>query len=236
MKFIFTIVFCLLTLNISASKSVSYKSFFREDIEEADHFLIKSAALFAQTGKKYNHSKVLLRAIIYPELLRYNYFNDFFETTSLEFVYVNYGSKAADFSIGHFQMKPSFAESIERHIKSSQTLKKKYKSLMISKNFTLKYKRRLRVERLKNTAWQLVYLNAFIDVCLNKFPELKRVSIEKKLFFLAAIYNIGINNTLVNIKRKSTLKTFPFGPKYGGNQFCYAEIAREYLKSNQAYD
>lgn len=230
MKIISTLVFCLLILNTFASTTASYQSFFREEIDEANQFLIKTASLFNQSSKKYHHSKKVLKAIIYPELLRYNYLKDFFETTSLELIYVNYGAKAADFSIGCFQMKPSFAEDIEKYINASQTFKKKYKSLVISKNFTLKYKRRLRVERLKNTAWQLVYLNAFIDVCSSKFPELKTISIEKKLFFLAATYNIGLNNSLMNIKRKSTLKTFPFGPKYRGNQFCYAEIAREYLK------
>ena len=42
----------------------------------------------------------LALAIGAPEIIRYQYFRDFLETSSLQLLYVNYGGDAADFSIG----------------------------------------------------------------------------------------------------------------------------------------
>lgn len=55
-------------------------------------------------------------AIVSPELIRWTAFKDFFETTALELLYVKKGKTYADFSIGHFQIKPSFVEQLEAYV------------------------------------------------------------------------------------------------------------------------
>jgi len=52
-------------------------------------------------------------AIVFPEMLRYNENLEEIETQLLKSLYVRFGNRYADFSIGYFQMKPSFAEKIE---------------------------------------------------------------------------------------------------------------------------
>jgi hypothetical protein len=231
MKFITNIIFCISFSFSFGKNNPNYTSYFQDEIIEINNFLEKSASLFDRSSKKYNHNKKQMIAIVYPELLRYNYLKDFFETSSLELIYVNYGSKAADFSIGHFQMKPSFIEKIEKYIGKNEILHKKYKHLIIKHTFTPKHKRTLRIKRLQNTSWQLAYLNAFIDVCYLKFPLLKNEPLKKQIHFLAASYNIGINFTFKTIKQRSNFKIFPFGSKYNGDQFCYADIACDYFNS-----
>ena len=63
-----------------------------------------------------------LAAILFPELIRYSVYKDFFETQALELLYIDYGKKTADFSIGRFQMKPSFAEAVEAYILAHEQL------------------------------------------------------------------------------------------------------------------
>lgn len=45
--------------------------------------------------------------------MRYNALKDDIESESLKVLYVQFGKTYADFSIGVFQMKPSFAEGVE---------------------------------------------------------------------------------------------------------------------------
>ena len=224
MKSLIPIAICFINLYSFGNKPIDYKEFFNNEIAEANSYLKKTDKIFIKSCKKHKHSKKEITAIIYPELLRYNYLKDFFETSSLELVYVKFGSKAADFSIGHFQMKPSFVEQIEKKILSNSALCKKYKVLIIKNQ----NKRSVRINRLKSTHWQLAYLHAFIDICMIKFPSIKKESKNNQIHFLAACYNIGFNFPLVTIKNRCNFKIFPFGTQYNGNQFCYADLSCAY--------
>ena len=53
-------------------------------------------------------------AVVFPELVRYSALMDFMETTAVKALYQQKGVKGADFSIGRFQMKPSFVADLER--------------------------------------------------------------------------------------------------------------------------
>ena len=227
MKLFIQISIYFSTLYSFGKETIDYKIFFKDEIIEANNYLKNTSQLFDHSCKKYKHSKKEITAIIYPELLRYNYFKDFIETSSLELIYVNFGPKVADFSIGHFQMKPSFVEQIEKQIQSDESLFKKYKSLIIKG----KNKRLVRINRLKSTHWQLIYLHAFVDLCQIKFPFLKKESQNNKIHFLAACYNIGFNYSLEHIKKRSHLEIFPFGIKYNEKQCCYSAISWSYFNS-----
>ena len=227
MKSLIHILIYFTTIYSFGNQTIDYKLFFKEEIIKANNYLKTTDKFFKKSCKKYKHSKKEITAIIYPELLRYNYLKDFFETSSLELVYVKFGSKAADFSIGHFQMKPSFVEQIEKKILSNSSLFKKYKSLIIKNQ----NKRSVRINRLKSTHWQLAYLHAFIDICMIKFPSIKKESKNNQIHFLAACYNNGFNFSFNTLKDRSVLKIFPFGAKYNGNQFCYADISCAYYNN-----
>jgi hypothetical protein len=228
MKSFITIFFYLTTLYSIGNETIDYKVYFKDEIIDATKYIKCNNKIFTQSCKKYKHNKNEVVAIIYPELLRYNYLKDFFETSSLDLVYVNYGSKAADFSIGHFQMKPSFVEQLEKYSKSHSKIGKKYKHLFINDKINSKEKRKIIVKRLKNIYWQLAYLHIFIDICFDKFPMIQKEKKHNQIHFIAACYNNGFNFSFITLKKRSALKIFPFGTKYNGSQFCYADISCAY--------
>jgi hypothetical protein len=227
MKRIFLILFFLIFSSTILAKD-SYEAYFKIELEEAAIFLKDNHQKMQQKASKFNHENDFVTAIVYPELLRYNYIQDFIETTSLELIYMRYGAKTADFSIGHFQMKPSFAEHIEKYIKKNEADFNQYKKLIIAHKATPVLQRKLRLSRLKKMDWQLTYLHAFIAICEHKFHFLKFNTTKDKLRFYAACYNIGFHKKYQNILQNENSNTFPNGPKYLGTQFCYASIACAY--------
>ncbi len=206
----------------------SYEVYFKDEREEVAKFLQANQQKIAQQSLKYHHENDFVTAIVYPELLRYNYIQDFIETSGLELIYMRYGAKTADFSIGHFQMKPSFAEHIEKYIENNAADFQQYKKLIIAQKAKPVLQRKLRLTRLKQMDWQLTYLHAFIAICDHKFHFLKFNSNKDKLRFYAACYNIGFHKKYQNILQNEDSNTFPHGPKYLGTQFCYASIACSY--------
>ena len=227
MKRIFLILFFLIFRTTILAKD-SYEIYFRDEREEVAKFLQANQQKMQQKASKYHHENDFVTAIVYPELLRYNYILDFIETTSLELIYMRYGSKTADFSIGHFQMKLSFVEKMEAYIKKYPSEFNKYKKMLIVRTASPELQRKLRLSRLKKIDWQLTYLHAFIAICDHKFKSFKFDSSIEKLQFYAACYNIGFHNKYQTIQQNATKNTFPNGPKYLGTQFCYASIACAY--------
>ena len=232
MNRIFSILF-LVCFSGSILAKDSYEVYFRDEREEVAKFLQANQQKMAQKAIKFHHENDFVTAIVYPELLRYNYIQDFIETSGLELIYMRYGAKTADFSIGHFQMKPSFAEHIEKYIENNTADFHQYKKLIIAQNASPLKQRKLRLTRLKQMDWQLTYLHAFIAICDHKFHFLKFTTTKDKLRFYAACYNIGFHKKYQNILQNENSNTFPNGPKYLGTQFCYASIACAYfLKPN----
>ncbi len=88
--------------------------FFGKDYEWAVNWLKQNDKIFTAYSNKYNVPARELKAIIFPELIRYNRVFDAIQIESLKYLYVTEGKYYADFSVGFFQMKPSFAEKVER--------------------------------------------------------------------------------------------------------------------------
>jgi hypothetical protein len=233
MNRIFSILF-LVCFSGSILAKESYEIYFRDEREEVAKFLQANHPKMEQKANKYHHDHEFVTAIIYPELLRYNYIQDFIETSGLEILYMRYGATIADFSIGHFQMKPSFAENIEKYIEKNADDFYHYKKLIIKHKATPVAQRKLRLARLKQMDWQLTYLHAFIAICDHKFHFLKFTTSKDKLRFYAASYNIGFHKKYQNILQNENSNSFPNGSKYLGTQFCYASIASAYYQKTKS--
>lgn len=157
-------------------------------------------------------------AIIAPELLRYNQVRDLAETAALEWAYIRGGSQVADFSIGRFQMKPSFIEAMERSAHCLPASSAKFFRYGPLSHAAI---RRERLDRLKNFDWQLRY--AFL------YLELARVYFGDDLRLIATAYNYGFDRPEREIRNWSEVRAFPFGRKYQGEQFAYWEVSSRYL-------
>lgn len=211
-----------------AGSSSIFEQSFKDDYSNAVSFLKSNKNNINKSCSFYKNSARFLSAIIFPELIRYSYFKDFFETTALELVYVKYGAKYADFSIGRFQMKPSFAEQVEAYCENDSLLSKKYRILSYSGFLSSDKKRLQRISRLKSTNWQLVYLNCFINIVETKFTEIVWKNESEKVKFYASVYNCGINKPIIEIEKQSSKKLFPFGNGDPGNICSYSDVACDF--------
>lgn len=166
-----------------------------------------------------------MQSIVFPEVMRYNNIKDGVEAESLRTLYVQFGEAYANFSIGLFQMKPTFAEQVE--IKSTQLL-----SQQINQELQLSYTstddaviRQQRVERLLDKDWQLVYLTAFIAICNEIYKHKSFSSKAEKLQWYATIYNAGFDKTDDYIHQKIKQDNFYLSQHMPGKKFKYAAIA-----------
>ena len=108
-------------------------------------------------------------SIVFPEVIRFNSFSDFIETKTLEWVYVDYGAEKADFSIGLFQMKPSFIEKLEEATKSDPSLFRPFSDI-------LSYPTTLSAMEIRRKRCGAVVAAVFIGVCTSCKHENKPVA------------------------------------------------------------
>lgn len=164
--------------------------------------------------------------IVAPEVSQYSYMSDAAETFALYTLYVQ--GEVSDFSIGLFQMKPSFAISIEEEVKKCDYLKK-YRKLIIHKS-NERLVRCERVERLSSLDWQILYLCAFVEIAKVKTSIMEFSNIEEKLKYWATLYNAGLQASENKIYSLYDIDGFP---KFSSNSFNYADVCIEFYRNNK---
>lgn len=186
-----------------ALKSVYKTMMINEDVENPDFYL----------------------SIVFPEMVRYSEIRDLLETLLNKLSYTT----IEDFkgcSIGAFQMKPSFAETIEILISQDTELQKKYPSLIFEKGESVS-NRYSRILRLQEKRYQMSYLLAFVDICVQKY-SLDKLSDIEKLKILATVYNVGFSRTYEQLLRYTKYKGFPEGYNSEKSLWNYSELVIHY--------
>lgn len=209
--------------------SFTYRSQFAEEYSEALHFLQSNKTTISNICTKYGTDEELLKAVVFPELTRYSLFKDFFESSGNEMLYVKGGRTLCDFSIGNYQMKPSFAEDVEQLV-SISSCHNMFAGLNQYEATDEQGIRAERVQRLKQTGWQTTYLCAFIALTANKAPAF--TAREEEIKFFAAAYNMGVKKSAQEIMAWQTVAAFPYGK--GKSKFAYADVALEYFHNQPA--
>lgn len=227
--------FFLLSLLISVQFSLNgqnqnYREIFGKKYVQAGDFIAQKRNTF----QKYFPDSALLHlasAIVFPEIIRYNELYDKIEVEALKTLYVQYGDQYANFSIGHFQMKPTFAEQLEKE----HCLTKQKPDLNFSVSFdttSTKEARLKRVERLSNFDGQMMYLSLFFEITEDRFRELIFDSPSNRVRFLAAAYNSGFHNRIETIFKKAKEKHFHTDVMYSSKsrKYCYSDISAFYFE------
>lgn len=224
----------LIAFLIAASGVVhtSPRQFFESDYIAAEQRMRKDRASIHSVCQKYSVDERLVCSMVFPEYIRYSYLSGLFETTSLELLYVEYGTKAADFSVGRFQMKPSFVETLEKKLDPS--LVGKYQDILVLTSSQEK-NRRTRVNQLKTIEGQCLYACAFIETCIKKYA-LDTLPQCEQLKFIATVYNKGLQFDRQDIETAMAKQTFPHGAKYKEQQFAYWEIALDHYLKHRKYE
>ena len=195
-------------------------------------FFSKHQKEICQLQDSYGVDSREVLAVVYPELLRYNFFRDALETKALELIYVNFGSREADFSIGHFQMKPSFIERMEQIIRKHPRELAHLKNISEYPSVDEKEQRRIRFARMQDVRWQLVYAFGYYSIAQACFPNARFSSLSEKVKFFSAAYNLGFSSTEQEIAQWIPQKAFPFGRRHIGPQVSYASLSAEFYEND----
>lgn len=204
----------LLLINSSFLFSQTPQEYFGEKYKIALSFVKSHKNIFIQHFGKQDAAKAI--AIVFPEILRYNTLANEAEIQLLKSLYIRFGKKYADFSIGYFQMKPSFVETLETMLKKATS--------------NTPENREKRLEKMMSIEGQIFYLKDYWNIMHAKYSNMHKKSDVPRIRFLASAYNYGFLASETKILEWSIEKAFPSG-KNSSVRFSYADISEDfYLK------
>lgn len=161
-------------------------------------------------------------AIVAPEISQFSTFTDFFEMRSLYIMYLNSGT--ADFSVGYFQMKPSFVETLESYVEKNKSLQSRFSKLL--PKGSERERREFRLKKLGSLEGQLQYLDLFMAVAKMKTAKLKFSDLKSKIRYWATMYNSGLGISYDKNLSMQKRKLFPREEK----TFNYSEVVYEFYQ------
>jgi hypothetical protein len=185
--------------------SINYQKEFGDDWTQAAAFVKEHHEEWCQEFEFFGVDSRLAEAIVFPELIRYSMWQDEIERAAVNGLYVTKGREGADFSIGHFQMKPSFAEEVEQAWNRS-SLSKEYGFV-----FNLQPNneaRRSRIRRLSSMQGQCRYLAIFIRLLQQRHSQLQKLPIIEQIRFLATAYNRSFTASYEQIRKMQRERHF----------------------------
>jgi len=231
-KLLFLFLIFMNTEVFSQEKPVSREAFGYAYFE-AVSYINQNRAQISGVFISKNVNPDILIPVVFPERLRYSGFSNYFETKSLEFLYTEFGSESVDFSIGPFQMKPSFAEAVEFEITNRPALREKYSELKIRETDIVQ-EREERIRRLNLLYFQALYIAAFSDLLNDRF-NLSALSQIENIRFTAAAYNTGFTKNYAQISAAGRMHCFPHGANYTGVQYSYTDVSVFYFQNDYFY-
>jgi hypothetical protein len=210
------------------SQDLNYPEIFGDDWTKALQYESENRSWMEPILAKNHISYPLAVAVIFPELVRYSALRDKMEITLLKALYINLGDNYANFSIGQFQMKPSFAEMICEQANSVLNRRSGISLKRRSDYDDIKDYRRSIVKDLEDPKTEFSYLVAFIKICGKNFRT-NRMDEISGLKFLATAYNFGIDKNSAEIE-KMTDKKFFNTKLFKTENYSYADVSLFWYK------
>lgn len=232
LRILYIIFLLALSSNLALAQSPDYAELFAEDWNKAVLWEKENRSWMEPVLTKNHISYPLAVSIIFPELIRYSALRDKMEISVLKTLYVNLGEEYADFSIGVFQMKPSFAETI-RHESSAYLGRRAGIVFKSTSDYDdIKDFRKSIIRDLEDSEGQLAYLISFIRICEKKF-NMSRYSELARIKFFASAYNFSIDKTALQIEKMADKKFFSINI-LKTEKYSYADISLFWYKKNSA--
>ena len=221
---------CILLLTGSGTAfSVSYPKVFGDDWTSAVQFIDAHHAAWKPLFEEFGVDARLAEAIVFPELIRYSRWQDEIEKAAVNGLYVLQGTSGANFSIGRFQMKPSFAEELEAAWNQS-ALAKEYGFVFNLQDGV--EARRSRIRRLSTMEGQCRYLAIFIRLQFLRHPQLQSLPSQEQVALFATIYNRSFSTTweqACQLRRQKSFHTDMIVTHHT-KRYCYADIAQTFYR------
>jgi hypothetical protein len=225
---VFITAFC--SALISFSQPTDYRRIFGGDWEKAEAFVTENETWMKQLAEKYSVSYPVAVAVVFPELIRYSALRDKMEITLLKTLYINLGEDYANFSIGQFQMKPSFAESMHQKV---PLLKGRLRNQFIEKTgiTDIKTYRGSIVKDLEEPESEFLYLIAFLKIC-GTIYNLEEMDEEGRLKFLATAYNYSFQKSFSDVNKMMDKKFF-YTKLVKAESYSYSDISVFWYRNYQ---
>lgn len=233
---IFWVLLPALTLSAQDVPTIryDYRTIFGEKYTDAEIF-VKNNDWFIPMISSAGVDSVFAISMVFPELIRYSAIRDQVEIQSLKVLYVQFGENYSDFSVGPFQMKPSFAENIEKDFEllSSHNDLNDFKDLYHIKTADFKTRpgedpveaRKARIHRLTDRDWQVKYLLMFIKIMEKTAPPEYLKDLPDKLKYFATAYNCGYWKNPETILSEMTKKRFHTSLFETPDKYNYSDIS-----------
>lgn len=206
-------------------------------------------AAWHEVWRSFDVDPLMAEAVVWPEVERYNRLQDYAETAANYGAYITTGG-GPDFSIGIFQMKPSFVETMEKAWMRSG-LARQYE-LWFDTDDTVTA-RRIRISRLQKEEWQVIYAGVFLRLLYSSYGSynkkgertqegLETLSVEEQVRLAATAYNRGCVWTapgygdLDRLREHAREKHFHYAliPSARTRRYCYATLAWKHYKKISA--
>mgnify|MGYP006283226703 CR=1 FL=1 len=228
-----SLFFLVLTIKTPCGEPRDYAAHFGKDYIFAEQFISENTSLLEFYFPD-DTDRQLASAVIFPELIRYNALRDIIEISVLKALYIQYGSHYANFSVGPFQIKPSFAEKLEARWHKKEQAQEDNETLTGLPGRDPE-SRAARLERLAVPAGQIIYLKMFILLMNDRFAGHEFQSVEDRIRIYATAYNAGMDLSTERLRVLSKLKHFHTGLFENSNTayYNYSDIALYYFMTNR---
>ncbi|MDO5571123.1 MAG: hypothetical protein Q4F97_06615 [Bacteroidales bacterium] len=218
-------VFSLLAPAVKVNhQSQSYEQILSKDWERAMECVAENGQMWNEVFAEFDLDARECEAIVFPELLRYSHLRDYMEQGAVRALYVQGGKQSADFSIGMFQMKPSFIEMVESAWMHS-TMRHEY-GLYFDCSDNVQA-RSARIKRLVESKWQCIYLSMFVRLIIKREVEIAAMTADRRVGLLATAYNVDFAGTVEQLNKWQKMRRFylDFIPTASTIYYAYADIA-----------
>jgi len=216
----------------SQNTEKDYAILFGAKYAEAEKFLRQNSWIANSLRLSPQETQFAL-AVVFPEIIRFKALEDKIQVRALKVLYVQYGRKYADFSVGHFQMKPTFAEQIERDY--NRLFSSQEKAAAEITPFEAGETSRLRKERvlrLNDLHWQARYLRLLMMVMDKLYGNLTFATDLEKLRFYATAFNCGYASGEKAIRKKMGLRRFHIQWIFAKTLYNYADVSVFFYSRN----
>ena len=218
----------LFLMGSTTAFSIDYRKVFGSDWTSAERFVREHHEEWKQEFDLFEVDSRMAEAIVFPELIRYSMWQDEIERAAVNGLYVSKGREGANFSIGRFQMKPSFAEEVEQAWNRSSLSKEYGFSFNLADNNEA---RRSRVRRISTMQGQCRYLAIFIRLFQQRHPQLSQLSLKDQVCLLSTAYNRSFTaswNSLRKMQHERHFHTDIIKTR-STRLYCYADIASAFF-------
>jgi len=228
------LLLCLGPILALPAAAEDYAAIFGRKYVEAEQFLEQNHWIAESLGLTAAETRIAM-AVVFPEVVRYRVLEDEIQVRALKVLYVQLGRKYANFSVGHFQMKPAFAEQLERdYDRLFSAPEKDAAGIAPYALDDSAHVRNERVRRLDDLYGQAEYLRLFMMIMGKLHANVTFADDLAKLRFYATAYNAGYSQGEAAIWKAMGVRRFHVQLLFPKARYNYADVAASYFSRHPA--